>query len=120
MKPEVKKLWVAALRSGKYTKGVGYLKAEQEDSLEIGYCCLGVLCEISPYPSERHPGGHCFDWKGHMSYLPPDVQEWAGLTHPSTNNPRVPWRGEYASLADINDNTDTTFDTIADLIEEHL
>lgn len=39
MKPEVKKKWVEALRSGKYQQGGGALR------LGDRYCCLGVLAE---------------------------------------------------------------------------
>ncbi len=33
--------WVAALRSGKYKQGQGYMRSRNDT-----YCCLGVLCEI--------------------------------------------------------------------------
>ena len=36
--------WVAALRSGQYAQGKGYLNSEG------GYCCLGVLCEVQLRP----------------------------------------------------------------------
>lgn len=45
IKPEIKKLWIENLRSGEYHQTVGCLKAEKIDDLEVGYCCLGVLCE---------------------------------------------------------------------------
>lgn len=37
---KVKAKWVAALRSGKYEQGAGYLKTGNT------YCCLGVACVI--------------------------------------------------------------------------
>lgn len=45
-----KRKWVAALRSGKYRQGNGYLKVKAQD--ENGksvteYCCLGVAGEIA-------------------------------------------------------------------------
>jgi hypothetical protein len=40
MKAELKQLWVAALRSGKYAQGKSYLRVKNE------YCCLGVLCDL--------------------------------------------------------------------------
>ena len=40
MDTELKKKWVAALRSGQYQQGKGYLKKDGR------YCCLGVLCSV--------------------------------------------------------------------------
>lgn len=114
MKPDIKKLWVDALRSGKYNKGRGYLKYPKLDG-EIHYCCLGVLAELSPVKDTLV--SDCYQFEAAVSYLGDDVMEWAGL---DAKNPRVPWRGDVASLADINDNTDATFPEIADLIEAHL
>lgn len=41
---KVRDQWVEALESGKYKQGHQQLK---EDDGETGYCCLGVLCDIS-------------------------------------------------------------------------
>jgi hypothetical protein len=41
MNEEAKRLWVAALRSGKYDQTTGALRDG------VGYCCLGVLCEVA-------------------------------------------------------------------------
>ncbi len=41
MNKRIKRLWVKALRSGRYKQGTEYLKSE------TGYCCLGVLCNIT-------------------------------------------------------------------------
>jgi hypothetical protein len=57
MDEKLKAKWVKALRSGKYKQAKDYLKTEIEvfddesgetSRNEIGYCCLGVLCEIAP------------------------------------------------------------------------
>jgi hypothetical protein len=40
MNKELKARWVAALRSGKYAQGQGYLRVGDN------FCCLGVLCDI--------------------------------------------------------------------------
>jgi len=40
MKVDIKKKWLAALRSGKYKKGVGRLRTEDK------FCCLGVLADV--------------------------------------------------------------------------
>lgn len=42
-----KKAWVKALRSGKYIQGQYYLKIKASNSEEVGYCCLGVACEVA-------------------------------------------------------------------------
>ena len=39
-----KRQWLKALRSGKYDKGVGYLK--QETPGKCKWCCLGVAADI--------------------------------------------------------------------------
>ena len=39
-------LWLAALRSGSYAQGTGYLKKDDR------FCCLGVACEIFPKPQD--------------------------------------------------------------------
>ena len=122
MKADVKARWVAALRSGEYQKGKGYLKFEKEDG-RIEYCCLGVLCDLSPFESKKIGEGHeaYYEWGScQMSYLIPEIQEWAGLDGDYAVNPRVPWREATATLADINDNTEANFGDIADLIERHL
>ena len=42
MTPELKRLWVDALRSGKYLQGFDMLRTPDNH-----YCCLGVLADIS-------------------------------------------------------------------------
>lgn len=54
MKPEVKKLWLEALRSGAYKQGFGGLRIAEKDT----YCCLGVLCDVLGVdwgPSDEQP-----------------------------------------------------------------
>ena len=43
---ENRKKWVAALRSGEYKQGNGYL-CKMNGQGEFRFCCLGVLCEIA-------------------------------------------------------------------------
>jgi len=45
MKPELKKKWVEALRSGKYKQTKDYLKIKKASG--YSHCCLGVLCEVA-------------------------------------------------------------------------
>lgn len=58
MKPELKKAWIEALRSGKYEQGTYNLKHNGK------YCCLGVLCEIAgkrtDYREDTWEGGSIY------------------------------------------------------------
>lgn len=115
MKAEVKKEWVAALRSGKYQQGRGQLRQHNE------YCCLGVLCDIA---SKGGIGNWVDDVAfvtdkegAEMSSLPASVRIWADLdrTDPIING---------GSLSSYNDGVGKfephSFTEIADLIEAHL
>lgn len=70
-----RKLWVKALRSGKYKQTKGRLKARNG-----AMCCLGVACHISELGAWE-PGG-IYQAGGSASGLglPPLVQDWLGLT----------------------------------------
>jgi hypothetical protein len=46
MKQDIKEEWVKRLRSGDYKQVMGRLKIANRSEV-IGYCCLGVLCEIA-------------------------------------------------------------------------
>ena len=43
------KIWTAALRSGKYKQGIGFLTLEfvKGPDVIVEYCCLGVACAIA-------------------------------------------------------------------------
>lgn len=44
---DLKNKWVAALRSGKYEQGKGFLRRlDEKDSNKEKFCCLGVLCDV--------------------------------------------------------------------------
>jgi hypothetical protein len=113
MKPEIKKLWLKALRSGKYR--------QTKEKLSDGkgrFCCLGVLCDLHA-KAKRAKWGKNDD--GDMTYLgewetlPFDVQRWAGL---DDENPDV--THEHGNcLAALNDNG-KRFTTIANVIEAQL
>ena len=89
MDKQVKKLWIAALKSGEYAQGKGRLR--RGDS----YCCLGVLCDLSiahlnttsrwgdvDEKSVLEGKAFKFDNEGEgMAGTPPyEVRKWAGLT----------------------------------------
>ena len=50
MNKSLKNLWVAALTSGYYKQGTGYLKRHRGGKTE--YCCLGVLCQVAGVPED--------------------------------------------------------------------
>ncbi len=107
MKPEIKSIWVEALRGGEYKQGHRALHPGDN------FCCLGVLCDLyhkatglgewvpAPGPALRSAMSFC----GEIQYLPPEVQKWTGLENPKA-----------AYLAQLND-TGTPFGNIAAIIE---
>lgn len=116
MNPEVKAKWLEALRSGNYQKTKAVLKRANIDG-SIGYCCLGVLCEISgkgQFSYDTSLG--CFSFTGSFgavqSMPPSSVCEWAGLQEDfSLDVPNL--------LARMNDDG-KSFVEIADWIEQNL
>ena len=116
MNQEVKKEWVAALRSGDFKQGHYALYNAEHDM----YCCLGVLCELhrrrfhsaewvlnDPVQSDWLT---CNTYLGHESHLPPAVNEWAGLEE----NGYLP-----GFLVTANDSDGLSFTKIAEYIEAY-
>lgn len=108
MNPEIKALWLAALRSGEYQQAEGMLRSD------VGFCCLGVLCDL-----HAKAGLGAWDelsYENTVDLLPDIVAKWAELG----NSPCI----NDALLVDLNDGVNgyeqRTFVQIADLIEEHL
>lgn len=131
MNPEIKKLWISALRSGEYQQGYNYLAVHQGDS--VHFCCLGVLCDLA---KQRGVIESNQDEYGRYSYgtysnftdvvLPKGVQEWAGLT---VDNPELKAMiSDYTEeevedtirLSELNDDYSFDFEKLAKLIEEQL
>ena len=112
MNPQIKQKWVSALRSGDYQQGRNYLRTDN------GFCCLGVLCDL--YGKENNVewnfvnNGHNYEFEEFESYLPSSVRKWAGVEGYNflVNNGTE-------TLSELND-TGSTFEQIADFIEEHL
>lgn len=141
MKPEIKKLWVEALRSGRYQQTKDVLHNRQDNS----FCCLGVLCDLAlnagavekkvdhVLTSEEHcalEGLPVFAYDGACQVLPKSVTEWAGLDSAAPEVtifeeswvPEDPLCDEVPAdqpLTDMNDDG-MTFPQIADMIEEFL
>ena len=102
---EWRRKWVEALRSGEYRQTSGVLRDRD------GFCCLGVLCDLSKTGEWVKDGG---DWRyqGYTDVLPKPVQQLVGLR---TNFGRILLR-EGHNLSEMND-TEYSFARIADLIE---
>jgi hypothetical protein len=144
LKPQVKQLWLEALRSGNYAQCPGKLADGRG-----GHCCLGVLSELAvqegvvtkeveEHTYETLDGGLGIGYSVHYgrymasNYLPREVAEWAFEPFDETSayweNPRVndprpvnhPLRnGQNTDLANLNDEG-LTFHEIADVIEKEL
>ena len=110
MNQQVKEKWVSALRSGDYEQTQNYLHKED------GFCCLGVLCDL--YGKEHNVvwelvnGDTYYAFQDKKAILPVSVVEWAGVEDENPEICKTP-------LSRLNDNG-STFNEIADLIEEHL
>ena len=107
MKQQVKKLWIKALRSGKFKQAKGKLRAKTEDG--YAYCCLGVLEQV-----RCEAEGKRFPTRLREEVLTKPTMEWAGL---DDSNPNLP-SGDYAAAA-LNDDG-KSFEYIAKRIEKYL
>lgn len=123
MNPEVKTLWVQALRSGEYPQGKGRLNRTHSltDMQPTGYCCLGVLCDVynkntgkGKWVPNRTFGYTFVAAPNDMSAtaVPHTVAGWAGLNQYSA----------LSHLVELNDSRtmNRDFNGIADWIEENL
>lgn len=113
MDAKVKGKWLAALRSGKYRQGQSAL-AQRDSSKHVRYCCLGVLCEITPEAvrdaSALSDLNYSYTYGSDSSdaYLPGSLRNDVNITP----------KQQYA-LARMNDDG-VSFSEIADWIEERL
>jgi len=124
MKPEIKKLWLKALRSGKYLRVSGALKRKRGDG-KMGYCCLGVLCDI--YQKETGKGiwtgeeGGDYRFLGKVGPLPHEVKDWAGLDSQLGAFPdaqRIDGKAHLASTNDVRNRRG--FFKVVNLIERYF
>ncbi len=125
MKQEVKDVWVAALRSGEFTRTEGRLKKVFDG--EARHCCLGVLCELHAQATGEEwliSGEYKEEsYLGRNGSLPQEVVAWAEL---KDSDPEVRVDDGIFALSKLNDAGHTeeyepyNFDQIADAIEESL
>lgn len=119
MKPEIAKIWIEALRSGKYEQTTEKLNHDG------AFCCLGVLCDLhrKAVPEHAWDGD---EYCGEDANLPDAVAQWAGMAFNSGAGdagklPGVVYlkSGNYGQhLAVLNDDGGS-FKEIADIIEKH-
>lgn len=123
MNKEIKAEWVKRLRDGR-KQGKRYLEVQHSDGSK-SQCCLGVLCEIAKEQGVVkkaivvdgfEDGPNYVEYDYHAGILPAHVAAWAGL---SASDPAVWMAQGKQNLTLLNDNG-TSFEDIADLIEEHL
>jgi hypothetical protein len=103
---KARRMWVRALRSGKY--GWGKEELHPKDGK---FCCLGVLCEVAIKQ------GIISSYRHHLGILPEKVQNWIGLG--SDVGDMAIYIKDEDSLAGINDSAKRNpFTKIANLIEK--
>jgi hypothetical protein len=113
-------MWAAALKSGEYTQGKGYLCSESNGNKR--FCCLGVLCDLYNKHNPPMAMGSIEDgdgiekailFDGCSGNLPEDVIKWSGMS--SENGTRGFLK---PSLIVLNDTSLYSFMDIASVIEE--
>ena len=128
MNSNIKKRWIKALRSKKYSQGVLYLENKNK------FCCLGVLCSLlldDNIVNRNDTPGSPVAYNGSIYDLPSEVCEAAGLSElgyivltPKAVRLIRPYNisykaGNIIDLSLLNDNG-VPFNIIADIIEECL
>lgn len=101
---EHRRLWVEALRSGKYQQAKNRLRVAN------GFCCLGVACDISGLGEWSGSGFYLYE---DDKLLPIEVRNWLGLSGCMGGYGQGDKR---AYLSDQNDEG-MSFSEIADIIE---
>ncbi len=106
MNAEMKATWIAALRGGGFKQTTGVL----HDPEDGGYCCLGVLCEVTGYQKiyGSDSGGERY-------------RSLAEMVDPAGASDQVGFYSRLvARLVDMNDLENKSFTEIADYIERTL
>lgn len=125
MNADVKRRWVAALRSGDYVQGRGALRRPPTPLQSTEYCCLGVLCELAVADgvTTRVDGNYNTTWYGDdgdrsATSLPVGVRDWAELGHcdPAVGS----FDGDDVHRLSALNDAGRSFTEIAQLIEDRL
>lgn len=117
-----RRLWIDALRSGKYEQTQGVLnRVEARDDFPAGMCCLGVACDVSGIGAwkiaRQCPDTMLYRTPAEVSHnmLPRAVEAWLGLGSLGGVPPVGAESGR--SLWQLNDYDGFSFSQIADVIE---
>lgn len=120
---EARRAWIKALRSGDYRQAREALRTSSESGDVVGYCCLGVACDLYStlvdgewnhddfiYPDpDAEPDGETINGVRRLEtdIVYSAISSWLGLTN-----------GEEKNLIKMNDEDECTFEEIADFLEE--
>ena len=107
MKSEIKQKWLDALRSGKYKQSYGYLyNPNKEGIYPVGYCCFGVLCEVTNIEKDDKNEAYIFDGMKMYSRVPTGFCDLNQL--------------DICDLMSMNDSRNHNFKSIANFIEVNI
>jgi hypothetical protein len=114
------RLWFAALRSGEFRQGPGYLKKIESNGTST-YCCLGVACEtamrhgveLETKNVDEADGSVFVQFNGTGSELPLEVMQWLGLVR------SAPMVSQDVRAISANDALEWGFTRIADEAENY-
>ena len=113
--PTIKTKWVAALRSGKYKQDTGRLRTAD------GFCCLGVLCDITKGTiwTKNNAGQYTV---GNYSSTGDGIYEWdvSKKVYKVLEQEKDDENTVQGWLADKNDENEWSFKKIASWIEKNL
>lgn len=107
MNQDIKREWVAKLRSGEYEQGRERLRSEGNQ-----YCCLGVLCEVGVEDGMIEPPilmGENYSYNMNTGFLPDALVKEYGISAQET-----------ITLMGMNDEKNMSFSEIAQYIEQNL
>jgi len=106
VKANIKRRWIRALRSGRYTQGTGALHDDRSNT----YCCLGVLSQIvnKKRPKPHYTYTHRINNTCDGAELSPKFMKKVGL---DVNIMDI--------LIRMNDENRLNFEQIADWLEEN-
>lgn len=114
------RLWVKALRSGRWEQTTSYLERAGK------FCCLGVACRVAMDEGglkmatglfTDDPDIRWYGTEGNTGVLPEAVVQWLGLGIGDTNVNMLSPTGEEIMASSMNDHYSYTFMEIADAIE---
>lgn len=103
MDETIKAKWVAALRSGKYKQGFGFLNYRDK------YCCLGVLCDVIDSSKWLLGVNGLQSYNSQTQKLTDEMLKTVGLDVKTQR-----------TLITLNDREQRSFDSIANYIERNL